>query len=72
MCLITLDHSLDDLLYFVLFFYLWWLQQQLVEVRQVRLDGQQDAAVDGVASLEALSIHHAVHPVGGAVHGKCS
>lgn len=61
------------MIYFILgFFYLWWLQQQLVEVRQVRLDGQQDAAVDGVASLEALSIHHSVHPVGGAVHGKCS
>lgn len=49
---------------------LWRLQKQLVEVREVRLDGQQDAAVDGVAPLEALSVHHAVHPVGGA--GSCS
>lgn len=34
-----------------------------MEVCQVRLDGQQDAAVDGVAPLKALRIHHAIHPV---------
>lgn len=48
------------MIYFV--FYLWWLQKQLVEVCQVWLDGQQNAAVDGVASLKALRIHHPIHP----------
>lgn len=34
-----------------------------MEVHQVWLDGQQNAAVNSVASLKPLSIHYTVHPV---------
>lgn len=47
---------------FVYFIYLGRLQKQLVEVYQVGLNRQQDAAVYSVASLETLSIHHTIHP----------
>lgn len=44
-----------------LFIYLGRLQEQLVEVYQVWLDGQQNAAVDSIASLKPLSIHYTIH-----------
>lgn len=34
-----------------------------MEVHQVWLDGQQNAAVNSVASLKALSIHYTIHSV---------
>ncbi len=46
-----------------LLMYLGWRQKQLVEVYQVWLDGQQNAAVNSVTSLKSLSIHYTIHPV---------
>lgn len=46
---------------FVYFLYLGRLQKQLVEVYQVGLNSQQNAAVYSVASLETLSIHYTIH-----------
>ena len=45
------------------FIYLGWLQKKLVEVYQVWLDGQQNAAVNSVTPLKSLSVHYTIHPV---------
>lgn len=66
MCRVVSNATLVPAIHMIIalfFLYLGRLQKQLVEVHQVWLDGQQNAAVNSVAPLKPLSIHYAIHSV---------